>query len=349
MKRNILVIGVLVVTLIIVVGLVANHYKVPSQTGNVITDQANRKVVVPDHVERIVSLWPEATRVIIALNSGDKLVGVSKFDKRDPIMLKIYPRLKDLPDLGTSTQPNIEEIIKLKPNVIFMDARTGSIADEVQEKTGIPVVCVRINLPPEGKFSYDLITIIGGVIGKGERAEEVKKFLEDKLSIVESKVADIPEEERVKGYIAFARDPLVTNGLRDPLERAGVINVAYNPKAVWYNINIEQLIAWNPDVIYVHAFHKTIGNYTIEQILNDPKWQKVKAVKEGRVYNAIVGLNGWYPEMTVINIMEIAKSAYPEMFKDLDILKEGDEIYKFIYGVDNFFTKFAQEWDLYTG
>lgn len=172
--------------------------------------------------------------------------------------------------------------------------------------------------------------------------------MESELSKVTDVTSDIPEDERKTGYIAFARDPLITLGHVDPLESAGVINVATKGfQTVWYPVNIEQLIMWNPDIIIIHCLHKIIGNYTIEDILNDPQWQNLDAVKEGRVYNVIVGYYGWYPATAIINVMQIAKIAYPELFSDLDVEKEGNEIYKVMYGVDNFFTDLVDIYNLY--
>jgi len=75
-------------------------------------------VYIGTHVERVVLLFPEATRMIIALGAGEKLVGASTDDTGDPLITRTYPKLKQLPALGRTTEPNYEEIVKLKPEVI---------------------------------------------------------------------------------------------------------------------------------------------------------------------------------------------------------------------------------------
>ncbi len=313
-----------------------------------IIDQAGRKIRVPADVRRVVSLWPEATRVTIALGAGDKLLGVSIWDTKDPIMLRIYPKLKELPAVGTVTQPNVEEIVRLKPDVILFDALRAAMADDLQQKTGIPVVCVRLNPPAlKGEFSFEIFEILGKVLGKEERGKFLREYLESKLDMIRNVTSKIPEEERLKVYVTFARDPLTTYGLADPLRSAGLVNVAYNPRMVWYKVSMEQVIAWNPDIVIVHFLRKRMGNYTVEDILGDPRWQQVKAVKEGRVYVVIVGYVGWYPAMLVINTMQLAKIAYPEKFTWLDVVREANEIYETLYGVSEFFERFAEEWGLY--
>jgi len=75
-------------------------------------------VYIGTHVERVVSLFPEATRMIIALGAGEKLVGASTDDTGDPLIARTYPKLEQLPALGRTTEPNYEEFVKLKPEVI---------------------------------------------------------------------------------------------------------------------------------------------------------------------------------------------------------------------------------------
>ena len=313
-------------------------------------DLANRTVCISGEAKRVVSLWPEATRIVIALRAGDRLVGVSIYDKRDPIMLKVWPRLGKLPAVGTTDAPNIEEIRRLKPDVILADARRGDALDKLQELAGVPVVGVRINVGVEGRFSYKAFEIVGKILGgrHEKRGEELAKYLEDKLDAIRKRVSQIPLGKRLRVYIAFARSPLITLGLADPAESAGLINVALSPGRVWYPVNLEQVARWNPDIIAVHVLSKRLGNYTVETLLRDPAWRSVKAVREGRVYNVILGYVGWYPAMTVVNTLQLAKIAYPQLFKDIDVVKVGNEVFKKLYGVDNLFTEIAREFGLYT-
>ena len=75
----------------------------------------------------------------------------------------------------------------------------------------------------------------------------------------------------------------------------------------------------------------------------------MRAIREGRIYPGFDGYVGWYPEMVVICTMRIAKIAYPELFKDLDVIAEANRIYKEIYGVDSFFTQLVEEFGLEIG
>lgn len=323
------------------------HNSSQSEKGKIkIVDQAGRTVVIPEKTERIVSLWPEATRVLVSLGMGDKIVGVNSRQNIDPIFTKVFPTLRNLPELGGMDEGvNIEELISLKPDIIFQCAYRQDVADDIQNKTGIPVVCVRIN-PPEsgGRFSFDLITLIGECIHNEERAIHIKKILDDEISEITKITFKITESSMLKGIVIGPSKMI--NGHYDPLQSSGVINVGLRNRDIWYHVNLEQVIAWEPDIIFCHILHKSTG-ISPEYLISDPQWQKVKAVKNKRVYNVIIGYCGWYPETTVINMMQIAKTAYPDKFNDLDIKQKGNRLYKELYGIDNFFSSLVQEYNIY--
>ena len=101
-------------------------------------------------------------------------------------------------------------------------------------------------------------------------------------------------------------------GHPDPLDTAGVVNAAVKNSEVWYQLNPEQVMIWKPELVFVHI----LSRISPQQLLDYQQWQKVKAVKNKRVYNVIIGWCGWYPSTTVINIMQIAKTAYPDHFQN---------------------------------
>jgi len=344
---------VIVILLIVLCGIIYafGRYWYKSSHFNIgkikIIDQAGRIVYVPEKVDRIVSLWPEATRVLVALAVGDKIAGVAtRGDSADPIFAKIFPRLKSLPSLGGMGKgANIEELISLKPDIIFQDARRPDTANDIQNKTGIPVVCVRITPPKlEGYSSFDLITLIGRSVHKEKRAIYLKKLLDDEVVKITKITSQIPANDRVKGLVIGPNKML--SGQGEPMESGGVINVALRKYDIWYHANLEQIIAWEPEIIFCHIFHKTTG-VSPEYIYSHPQWQKVQAVKGRRIYNVIIGHCGSYPAARAINTMQIAKTAYPEKFRDLDIEREGNKIYEVLYGVDNFFSNLAEEYNIY--
>ena len=114
-----------------------------------------------------------ASRTIVQLDEADKLVGLScgRFKRFLTLIAgTAYSQLKELPDIGLFFNPNIELVVSLKPDVIF--GIVGSMyldyANTIQEKTGIPVICVGAT----GSQDFEIHQLVGTVIGEEREAEE---------------------------------------------------------------------------------------------------------------------------------------------------------------------------------
>ena len=78
-----------------------------------VTDDLGRKVNIPLKVSRAISLAPNLTENIFAVGAGDKLVGVTTFCD--------YPaEAKSIQKVGDTINPNMESVIALKPQIVFV-------------------------------------------------------------------------------------------------------------------------------------------------------------------------------------------------------------------------------------
>jgi iron complex transport system substrate-binding protein len=313
------------------------------KVGVKVVDQLGREVYV-EKAERIVSLWPEATRVLFALGVGDKVVGLDSSSRTCPILTRAFPQIVNITDVGSVGGTfDIEKIAKLRPDIIFMRTDDRELAESIQTKLNVPVICVRFNPPGKRDWSYDIISIIGAAIGKKERAYQLRAYLEGKLSKITKITSAIPDSEKPKVYQAFAYDLLKTQAWSSEIIYGGGINVAYDPqKPIWYSVSLEQVISWNPDIIILHGF----GKFKPEDLYNNPDWQSIRAVREGRVYKLTIGWTGWDLAGTVIQTMQCAKVFYPDKFKDLDVEAEANEIFKVVYGVEGLYSRLKRDYGL---
>lgn len=318
------------------------HLQPDGEDYYIVTDQADRTVRAPAKVERIVSLWPEATRILVALGEEDKIAGVSNNEQGDPILAKLFSGLKSLPGVGDAEKGtyNIEQLISLNPDVIFLFAEYANTADDIQNKTNIPVVCISLCIPATGGiFDYSTITLIGRIMGKGKRAEYLKTYLENKISKVKKATSQIPEYKRAKGIMI---DPdMFIGGFRDPLESGGITNAGLNIALWWYQVNLEQVIAWQPDHVFL-CLHLSAHSKTLKtqyhNFITNPQWQQINAVRNRKILILVDYCWSWYPSLMAIDVLRTAKAAYPGIFSSMDIETEGNEIFNVLYGVDNFYT-----------
>jgi iron complex transport system substrate-binding protein len=314
-----------------------------------IVDQLGREVYVPKDVQKVVSLWPEATSVLVALNCEDKIVGLDSGSLNHKVISKILKNRENITDLGNPMGGtlNLEKLVKLKPDVVFMYTEDRELADKIQNSLGIPVVCVRLNPQPSRNLSFDMIDIIGKCVGKEERAKDVRKFVETKISEITSITSKIPDSEKVRVYVTFPYDEFKTSVKLDVIDLAGGKNVAEGYKGVkaggkgaWhtYTVNLETIIAWNPDIIILHGF----GYTEPEDIINDSNWQYIKAVRDGKVYKLTLGWGAWDLGSLVVNTITFAKAFYPDRF-DFKVEEECNKVYEYLYGVEGLYTKLKKE------
>lgn len=100
----------------------AAEQKAPAAENYTFTDQAGNEVTVKAPVERMVVLQHHSLDIICQLGGQDKIVGVESTWQRDlgDYIADIWPAIKEMPTPGTLTQPNIEEIAKLKPDIVIV-------------------------------------------------------------------------------------------------------------------------------------------------------------------------------------------------------------------------------------
>ena len=306
----------------------------------ILIDQADRTVTVPRPIERIVSPSLDGVRTVVQLGAADKIVGVSDRLVSENVRLPavVHPELAELPTVGHAVI-NAEMIVSLKPDVVF---GSSTYAESLQENTGIPVVC----LWAQGSLDFEIYRLVGNVIGKEERAEELILYASEELDKVIEITSQIPEDEKPRVYMELYRN-FITPIQYDSMELAGGINVAKDCAGIYsVQISEEQFIAWNPDIIMLQRMWTKPGNpyskVQVEDILSNPDYQTINAVKDRRVYHTIGHSAGWDPATGVVETFYMAKIFHPDEFEDLDMEEEGNEILERFYGVDGLYTEMAE-------
>jgi iron complex transport system substrate-binding protein len=319
-----------------------------------LVDQADRTVTIPRPMERVITVSPPMTRMVVGLGAGDKLVGMETYSHTDwfigdpawgcgPKWDEVVAKFKGLPDVGTFDELNIELILSLRPDVVF---GSTSVADKIQESTGIPVVCFKHVATYDAMF--DEIEFVGAVLGKDKEAEEINTYFNEELDKVREVTASISEGEKPRVYFHWGyRRHVFTRAAicYEPIDLAGGINVAKDfapPTFGWMAIDVskEQIIEWNPDIILTGR-GEVEPVLTLEDICSDPDLQTVNAVKNHEVYYtpAAFYMIGPEPPRVIIETMHVAKLIHPDKFKDLDVEDEGNELFERFYGVDGLWTE----------
>jgi len=333
-----------------------------------IVDTEGREVTIYKPIERIITREPDTCRIVIALGEGEKVVASEQavksclcpttFETFEEGCLSCYSTilggtLPDLPETSTRYDIFYEQMAALTPDLIITSSTTD--AQEFEDKVGCPCVVAGGD---SWVYSYDgglygQIEVIGDVLDKEEEADELISFIESKIDMIKSVTETMDESEKPKVYFASrgatkgfydpkeGRDFTRTETKYEPIEIAGGINLAKGCEGTSINVGIEQIIAWNPDYIFL-ACSSPENKDAVDFILTSPDLQSIAAVQNGNVYNCFSPhCRGRPPDRILCNMIYMAKLLHPEEFEDLDMEEEGNEIFKAFLGVDGVFTEYA--------
>jgi len=330
----------------------------PADSGDgmiTITDSAGRVVTLPDDPQRIAVSGSGSSRYFAYLNVTDRLVAIDYQDssllvldgETRPYMLA-HPEIKDLPALGSAKGVvDAERLLAANPDVLFMagyDDTVIQLANEIQEKTGIPVVLFYSGdyVTNEDKVASSL-RLIGTILHADERAEDVIQYFADVRVDLETRTAGIVDADKPSVYIGGISYS-GTHGIdgTDPtyypftvLHAKNVASVMNATTSTGYAATSkEQILAWDADIIFVDLnTMEAAGGGGIYELQTDPSYQELTAVKTGQVYavnpHTSMGTNH---ETSMANAYYIGTILYPEQFEDIDPAAKANEIYTFIDG-----------------
>lgn len=270
--------------------------------GRTIVDSAGRSVTLPERVERVLAAGPPAS-VLLYVLAPEKMVGWVREPSAAEKQFLAAP-YRDLPAYGRLTgkgnTANLELVLSLKPDIIIdvgtVDATYASLADRVQEQTGIPYILI------DGSFAKSAETLrkTAELLGVPQRGEELAAYAETTLKDIDALLATIPANERPKVY--YGRGPkgletgLAGSITTEILGAVGARSVADAAgKGSLANVSLEQILAWNPDVIL------TLNADARASIVRDPSWAGIGAVQKGRVYQTPTMPFGWFDSPPGIN------------------------------------------------
>jgi len=297
---------------------------------------SNNTVTIPDEVTSIGCLFHPSYEKVVILGEEDKITMTADVDKTAwPWANVIYQHLNEIPVIiPNANNPNVEEIIKNKPDVIFFWNNSGIITKF--EDAGIAVVY----LPSSSKFGDDKTQLqtYADALGPNAKAkaDEYAKYFDEKRTMISSKTADIPDNERPSVYFAIQK-PLETAGINSDISEeirlAGGRSVTENLSAGFgSDIVLEQLMEWNPDYIIIdHCRASSTSkppDETLSEMKTDSRFSSLKAIKNQHTYISPTGVMFWDGgQQQILQLMWLAKLLHPDTFKDLDMNKELKEFY----------------------
>ena len=283
-------------------------------------DPAGNEITVPEKVDKIISMAPSVTRLLIDLGISDKLVGVDTYSEQYygdelPENLPAYDMM----------QPDNESIVALKPDIVFTTGMSSSGGTDVYAAVRAAGICTA-DIPSASSLDEigETIIFVGDCTGTQAKAEAISRDYSSAVADIKKIGDGIPKEERKSvlyeistptsdspAIYSAGKDTYITEAITD----IGAVSLTADQEDAWPSISEEAAIAMNPDVIL------TTDNYTkdvVDTLLSLTGWENVTAVKNKDVYYIDANLLNQPNQHVVSAMIDMAKDIYPEAYAGME-------------------------------
>lgn len=320
-----------------------------------VTDTLGRQVEINGTAKKVVAVGPGALRLCCYFNNPGIFAGIEQIELDNPTgrpYLYANPTLAELPVIGPggpNNAPDPERLLAVKPDVIFSTyAADQAVADNLQAKTGIPVVALSYGemstFDPQVNASFILI---GRITGMEKRAQELVGLMDQFKTDLDKRTKDITQDKKPTVYVG-GLGMKGSHGIESTQGNYSLFNAVHARNVVDETgktgslmIDKEQLIKWNPDKIFIDAagYPSVLEDYN----KNIRFYKTLSAVQNGELYS-ILPYNFYATNIdtSIADAYYIGKILYPEQFKDVDPAKKADEIYQLLLGKE-LYTHMAED------
>ncbi len=298
-----------------------------------VVDVLGREVVLDKPASKVVGTHNPSVSSVIVLGGGDKYIkGLGNKEMCRDLYTSVMDDYDDIIQIGKGGKINLETVEKAGADLAVIPERFEHLIEEF-EKINVPVI---VALPNEESFDTvkNTISIMGKALGEDKRADKINGFFDRKIADAKAVSAKADAEQSVlflgsSSPLSVAPSAMIQTEL---IEAAGGVNAVsgIDVKGEFADVNIEEIIAWDPDIIWCPAYAK----YEIEDLLNDPAWSSISAIKNKAIYEFPSILEPWdYPTAAVsLGVCWATHSLHPDLYSLDDLQKDADEFYNLVYG-----------------
>lgn len=232
----------------------------PAQAALQVTDDKGVVVNFERSPQRIVSLLPSLAETVCELGQCERLVGVDRYTN--------WPAsLKSLPRVGGGLDPNIEQIVALRPDVVLM--ATSSRAGDRLRALGIKVVA----LEPKTQADVQRVMLKIGQLLEVPDAQRVWRAID---AAVMAAAQSLPPGARgARVYFEVNPGPYAAGEgsfIGETLTRLGVKNIVPASLGPFPKLNPEYIVRADPDLIMV-------GERSVDGMMQRPGWHSLRAMR----------------------------------------------------------------------
>ena len=302
------------------------------------SDSLGRTVLLPQKLEKVALSGP-LTQIYVFPLCPELIVGFSTAFSQDSQKF-ISQQYLSLPELGQlyggSGTMNLEALLVADPDIVIdVGEAKGSMTEDfdlLAEQTGIPFVHIDATID-SAPAAYRKM---GELLGDTGRSELLAEWCENALSSI-SDIMEKVDADSARKSVIYCLGSKGLNVLADGSYHAQIISLVANNAAVLDSpvphgdgneIDMEQLILWNPDVILFQ--HNSIYDHVAESNV----WQQLPAIHGGNYHEIPCGPYGWISSPPAVQcylgMLWLTDVLYPD-YVDYDLQSEVTEYYKLFY------------------
>lgn len=305
-------------------------------------DQDGNTVKLNEPAKRVAMFpIPLASFSMAVDNGNSRLVTINPVAKRvlsEHILGRIFPDALNLSTngIGADFTPNVEELIKLKPDFVMQWGHAGSDIVEPLRKAGVNLAI--INYRGNEQNTLEWFNILSHAYDQKVRVDEIlehRKNIRERVQNYAAKLAKSGAKTpkilsflgRAKGYQA--------NG--DGAYQHYMIKLIGAQNAVNFKgskiLSVEQIIASKPDIIILSSFDELMPKDLYENML----FKNTPAIKNKRVYKIPFGGDRWELPTAESHLawLWFGVLAYGADFKaEFDLINEMKSSYKLLYNYE---------------
>ena len=334
-----------VLPLALLVGLFTLISSVHAQENMIETRQmSGEPLTIPAHPQRIYT-FSHSFAILVAL-APELLSGApAKFLEHAGSQAYLPEAARQLKPLPQSDNLDLEGVKAQHLDLAIGWDTKGFRREQGAQlsRIGLPVLLVQVDKLEQypATFRY-----LGNILGKPRRGEALASYIEQASQRLQQATAHIAPQQRLRVYYAESLDGLTSQcGKADRVEviwLAGASNAlpcqevdGYQQKPADLESNnvtpgFESLLKLDPDVIV------TRFAATATQMAQDPRWQRLSAVKQHRVYAIPTQPFNWFDRppsyMRIMGAQWLASQLYPKAVP-IDIQSETRHFYQLFFNV----------------
>ena len=239
-------------------------FVLPASAALSVTDDQGRFETFAHPPQRIVTLLPSLAEMVCVLGHCSRLVGVDRYTQWPP-------ELKTRPKVGGGLDPNLEQIVALRPDVVLLAA--SARAAERLRALGLKVLVFE----PETYANTRAVTLKLGQLLAVSHAADLWQKWEDAIALAAHNLP--PSAKGLRVYFEVGPEPYAAGEasfMGEILKRLGLKNIVSGQMGTFPKLNPEFVVQANPELIL-------IGSKSAHLLVQRPGWGRIRAVESRRI------------------------------------------------------------------